>query len=288
MPRTAGLSISHRYLRATAQLLIVLLNRWCACPANASGSLRSPLDGWSPPASCQVTSVYGERSLGSVPSHGPDKEGRVGDAGAPAADLESQTWVDGLRASGAQYYETVARLWSLLLRAARREVRRREAQLGVCGPELNDIAHQAANDALVAVLGRIDDFRGESRFTTWAYKFVLYEVSVKMGRHFWAQRRAALDAADWERLPSRLAPLPEQHVELQELLGALRRAVEEDLTERQRKVFVAIVLNDVPVDALTHEFGCSRNAIYKVLFDARRKLRASLARSGYALNEIRE
>jgi RNA polymerase sigma-70 factor (ECF subfamily) len=232
--------------------------------------------------------VYGERSLWAVPSYGPDKGGRASDAEASAADLESQAWVDGLRTSGAQYYETVSRLWSLLLRAARHEVRRREALLEVSGPELNDIAHQAANDALVAILGRIDDFRGESRFTTWAYKFVLYEVSVKMGRHFWRQGKAALYVADWELLACRLVPLPQQHVELQELLGVLRRAVEEDLTERQRKVFVAIVLNEVPVDALTHEFGSNRNAIYKVLFDARRKLRASLARAGYALDEMQE
>lgn len=232
--------------------------------------------------------MAGERSLWPMPSYGHDKGGRSSDAGAPAADLESQIWVDGLRASGAQYYETVSRLWSLLLRGAHREVRRREALLEVSGPELNDIAHQAANDALVAIMGKLDDFQGKSRFTTWAYKFVLYEVSVKIGRHFWRQRKAALYVTDWELLASRLAPMPQQHVELQELLGALRRAVEEDLTERQRKVFVAIVLNEVPVDTLTHEFGCSRNAIYKVLFDARRKLRASVARAGYALNEIRE
>jgi hypothetical protein len=128
-----------------------------------------------------VTSLYDERSLWPVSSSGPDKGGRASDAGASAADLESQTWVDGLRASGAQYYETVSMLWSLLRRAARREVRRREALLDVSGPELNDIAHQAANDALVAIMGKIDAFRGESRFTTWICKFVLYEVSVKMG-----------------------------------------------------------------------------------------------------------
>jgi RNA polymerase sigma-70 factor (ECF subfamily) len=208
----------------------------------------------------------------------------VNGAKGPWADVDSRAWIDGLRASGTKYDDTVARLWSLLLRAARHEAHRRASQLGIHGPELEDIAHQAADDALLAILGKLDDFRGESRFTTWAYKFAMFEVSTKMGRHFWRTRSPIQVDVVWEHLADRIALVPEKRVELNELVGALRRAVEEDLTERQRRVFVAIVVNEVPTDSLTHELGCSRNAIYTILFDARRKLRSSLTQAGYNLH----
>jgi RNA polymerase sigma-70 factor (ECF subfamily) len=62
--------------------------------------------------------------------------------------------------------------------------------------------------------------------------------------------------------------------------------VDDELTPRQRQVFVAIVLNDVPLDALALELASNRNAIYKMLFDARRKLRAALAANGYLSHDI--
>jgi RNA polymerase sigma-70 factor (ECF subfamily) len=143
------------------------------------------------------------------------------------------------------------------------------------------VAHQAAADALLAITAKIGQFRGESRFTTWAYKFVIFEVSAKIGRHFWRHRVVRLDAEDWDRLPARFGFDPAHQAECRDLLGALRRAVETDLTPRQREVFVAIVLNDVPLDTLVLALASSRNAIYKMLFDARRKLRAALAANGY-------
>ena len=149
------------------------------------------------------------------------------------------------------------------------------------GPELDDLAHQAAADAVVAVIAKIGEFRGESRFTTWAYKFVIFEVSAKIGRHFWRQPRVPMEAADWERLPDRFGLDPARESEWRDLARALRQAVEEELTEHQRRVFIAIAVNGVPLDALVAELGSSRNAIYKTMFDARRKLRACLVANGY-------
>ena len=122
---------------------------------------------------------------------------------------------------------------------------------------------------------------GESRFTTWACKFVIFEVSAKIGRHFWRHPTVPFDAEDWDRLPDRFGVAPARQAEGRDLAAALRCAVDEELTARQRQVFVAIVLNDVPLDALVIELGSSRNMIYKVLFDARRKLRAALVAGGY-------
>jgi RNA polymerase sigma-70 factor (ECF subfamily) len=203
-----------------------------------------------------------------------------------ALDGESAAWVEGLGTEGPVYDETVARLHDLLLRVARGEVRRRSAQLWIAGPELDDLAHQAAADAVMGVVGKVGQFRGESRFTTWACKFAIFEVSTKMGRHFWKRPTTAMDAEDWERLPDRFGLDPARVAEWRDVIAALRRAVDEELSDHQRRIFVAIVLNGAPLDALVAELGSSRNAIYKVLFDARRKLRASLVTHGYLDDDV--
>ncbi|MGI8665064.1 MAG: RNA polymerase sigma factor [Jatrophihabitans sp.] len=204
----------------------------------------------------------------------------------PRLDSESAEWLEALSGTDAQQRAAQVRLHELLLRTARAELRRRSGRLRLAGPELDDLAYQAAADALLAITGKLGQFRGESRFTTWAYKFVIFEVSSKLGRHFWRNPSVSLDAEDWQRLPDRFGFDPAAEAEWRDLLAALRTAVEQVLTQRQRRVFVAIVLNGVPLDALVAELGTNRNAIYKTMFDARRKLRASLVANGYAGNQL--
>jgi RNA polymerase sigma-70 factor (ECF subfamily) len=196
-------------------------------------------------------------------------------------DAESAGWLRALAGTGRGREAALARLHEVLVRIARGEAARRGPRLQITGPELDDLAYQAAADALVAITRKIGQFRGESRFTTWAYKFVIFEVSAKIGRHFWRHPVVPLDAEDWERLPARFGVDPAHQAEWGDLFAALRRAVDAELTPRQREIFVAIVLNDVPLDTLVTHLGSSRNAIYKMLFDARRKLRAALIANGY-------
>jgi RNA polymerase sigma-70 factor, ECF subfamily len=202
-------------------------------------------------------------------------------AAAARLDPESAEWLGALAGTGPQREAALARLHEMLMRIARAECRRRGPRLRITGPELDDLAHQAAADALMAITGKLGQFRGESRFTTWAYKCVIFEVSAKIGRHFWRHPAVPLDAEDWDRLPDRFGFEPARQAEWRDLLAALRRAVDTELTPRQRQVFVAIVLNDVPLETLVAELGSSRGAIYKMMFDARRKLRAALAANGY-------
>lgn len=209
------------------------------------------------------------------PEAGPVRGGRQ------PLDPVSQEWLDGLHADGVRQHESMARLHGLLLRVARHEASRRAGSLAISGPEVDDMAQQAAADALMAIKAKLDGFRGDSRFTTWAYRFVVLEVSSKMGRHFWRHRPADLDDDAWERLPDLDAASPHEVAENRELWSLLREAVEKDLTPLQRRVFVAIAVNGVPMDVLARELGSNRNALYKVLFDARRKLRAGLAAAGY-------
>jgi RNA polymerase sigma-70 factor (ECF subfamily) len=196
-------------------------------------------------------------------------------------DPESARWLRDLATVGAERERALTRLHELLLRIARAEVNRRAPDLALAGPELDDIAHQAAADALLAIVAKLGTFRGESRFTTWAYKFVVFDVSAKVGRHFWRKPAVAMDAEDWDRLPDRFGLDPARESEWRELVTALHRAVDDELTEHQRRIFVALVLNATPLDALVVELDSTRNAIYKALFDARRKLRAALVANGY-------
>jgi RNA polymerase sigma-70 factor (ECF subfamily) len=199
----------------------------------------------------------------------------------PVVDSASREWLVALRAADEHVREdAAARLHELLLRAARFEVHRRAASARhVAGRELDDLAHQSAHDALVAVLRKLDDFRGESRFTTWAYKFALLEAGVKMRRRAWHDREISFEPADWPALTDPVAS-PHRDAQTTELLAAVREAIERDLTPHQRDVLVAITLNDVPIDVLAERMSTTRGALYKTLHDARRRLRAALAERG--------
>jgi RNA polymerase sigma-70 factor (ECF subfamily) len=199
---------------------------------------------------------------------------------------DSSAWLQALRSSGPVHEEAVEALHGLLLRAARFEVSRRRASLSfVRGEELGDIAMQAANDALVAVLGKLDDFRGASRFTTWAYKFALLEAGVRLRRRAWQEREVVLDSDSWTRL-AQATPGPEASAERSELLEVLSDSIGDELTSRQRQVLVSLAIDDVPIDVLAEKLGTNRNALYKTLHDARRKLRSALTAKGLPVESI--
>jgi RNA polymerase sigma-70 factor (ECF subfamily) len=193
---------------------------------------------------------------------------------------ESREWLDALGADGPERDHAIARLHELLLRAARFEVNRRRAVLPhVRGDDFDDLAHQSADDALVAVLAKLGDFRGESRFTTWAYKFALLEAAVNLRRRAWQGRELPLAAEGWE-LMAAPGHSPHARTESGELLDELRRAIADSLTPHQREVLVATTLNGVPIDVLADRLDTTRGALYKTLFDARRKLRMHLQDAG--------
>jgi RNA polymerase sigma-70 factor, ECF subfamily len=197
-------------------------------------------------------------------------------------DAESASWLGRLTsATPAERQAAERELHGKLLRIALAEVRRRSRRTPVTGPELEDVAHQAAGDAMLAILGKLAEFRGDSRFTTWAYKFVILEVSSKLGRHYWRNPPVALDAAQWERLPDRLGLDPHQHAEAASILAEVRHVVESELTAHQRRIFIAVVVDGIPLDALASKLNLQRNAIYKVIFDTRRKIRRALVAKDY-------
>jgi len=203
-------------------------------------------------------------------------------------DEDSRRWLDELRAEGPTKDAAVARLHAVLLRAARFEVARRRPTLPhLRGDELDDIALEAADDALMSVLRRLDDFRGASRFTTWVYKFALLEAAVKLRKRAWQGREVPLEPEAWS-LFSSAGLTPELEAEQSELLATLQRAIADVLTPHQRRVLVALALNGVPIDVLADRLGTNRGALYKTLHDARRKLRRHLDECGLSVQSLEE
>jgi RNA polymerase sigma-70 factor (ECF subfamily) len=204
---------------------------------------------------------------------------------ARSQDLDSRDWLRSLRADGKTRNEAVARLHALLLRAARFETERRRPGLPshLSGDELDNIALEAADDALVSVLRRLDDFRGDSRFSTWAYKFALLETSVKLRKRAWQARELPVDPEGWS-LFANVDLEPDAQVEQRELLTALQTAIVDSLTPHQRRVLVELTLNGVPIDVLAERFKTTRGALYKTLHDARQNLRRRLGEGGLTIS----
>ncbi len=196
-------------------------------------------------------------------------------------DVESASLFEDLRRTGSAHAAAVTRLHALLLRVARAEANRRRGSLpDRVVEEVDDLCVQSANDAVMSILGKLDEFRGQARFTTWACKFVIFDVSTRLRRYAWRHRAVETDETVWDRLPDG-TPSALSTIENRELLGAVQRAVRERLTERQRTIFQAATVDEIPIDVLAERFGGSRGAIYKTLHDARRKLRGALSDGGY-------
>jgi RNA polymerase sigma-70 factor, ECF subfamily len=199
-------------------------------------------------------------------------------------DPESRDWVERLAPQSPGRDAAIEALHALLLRAARFEIARRRAAVAhLRGNDLDDLAHQSADDALVAILSKLGEFRGDSRFTTWAFKFALLEAAVKLRRRAWQGREVPLEPERWA-LFAAPGSTPEQDAESAERLRAVRDAIELELTPHQHRILVAVALDGVPIDVLAERLDTTRGALYKTIHDARRKLRAALAAGGHDID----
>lgn len=201
-------------------------------------------------------------------------------------DAESRGWLDRLASAGPSRDEAIEALFALLDRAAVFEAQRRRGSLPAqVVRELDDLAHQAAGDAMVAVLRKLPEYRGASRFTTWAYKFAVFEVSSTLRREAWRGRSINIEHASWDRIIDSASVDPATESEGQELLASIQRSIATRLTVRQREVLVAVTILNVPIDVLAERQATTRGAIYKVLHDARRNLRQALVAEGWRLDD---
>lgn len=229
-----------------------------------------------------------ERVRGQERPPPPDdgSRGRAQAPGLPALDGESRQWLQRLNGNGAVREQAIEDLHALMLKAARFALARPRALFVPLRREpLDELAFEAADDAVIAVLAHLDSYRGESRFTTWAWKFAFLQTLIALKRRRWMEREIPVERDGWQALSREVSP--QRRAEERELLSALRRAVEEELTAHQRTVFVALALNHVPIDVLAEQMETTRGALYKTLHDARSKLRAQLAADGQGPEEWR-
>ena len=203
-------------------------------------------------------------------------------------EQESSAWLARLRAVGPERDAALVELHALLLRAARFEIGRRAGARNLRGGDHEDLAQQSADDALVLILRKLGEFRGESRFTTWAYKFAIIEAAAKVRQRSWQAREIPLAPEAWPLITDEHQLTAQQSVDSADQLSAVREAIEEDLSPHQREVLVALALNEVPVSVLAERLSTTRGALYKTLHDARRKLRGALAVRGVDLGEHME
>jgi RNA polymerase sigma-70 factor (ECF subfamily) len=188
-------------------------------------------------------------------------------------------WTAALAFPGPERDEAVRRLHALMVRAARHQVRRMRALLSDRGDDFCDeLAQSAADEALTTLLSKLHTFEGRSRFTTWAYKFALLQAATEVRRHAWAGREVSLDDADLWCDPG---PEPAAQAEAADLVRAVHTAMQEALTPYQRKIAVALLVDEVPIDVLAERLGTTRGALYKALHQARGRLRARLRSDGF-------
>ena len=193
---------------------------------------------------------------------------------------EDRAWLEALRGTGPEREQAAERLHALLLRAARFELARRRAMLNeIRGESLDDLAVQSADDALNAILTKLDQYRFESRFTTWAYKFAIFEAAVRTRRRAWQERELPVEPDAWNAFASARFD-PEETVATVDRLRLVVEAIRTQLSPHQREVLTELVLADVPIDVLAERLNTTRGALYKTLHDARQKLRRAVEVNG--------
>ena len=196
-----------------------------------------------------------------------------------ASSPSEQTWLADLALDGPAHQVALRRLHDVLLRASRHQVWRLHDLLpGAGAGELEDLAQQAADDALVAVLRQLGTFEGRARFTTWAYKFGVLHAGVAVRRQAWRHREVPLPDTV---VVADTSPSPADLTEAAQLARAVEAAIATSLTPHQRRVVLALLVEDVPIDVLAERLGSTRNALYKTLHDARRRLRTALDATGH-------
>jgi len=190
-----------------------------------------------------------------------------------------ENWVEALSTPGPRQDHAMDRLHQMMLRASRHQVWRMRSTLAGVGDErLEEIANQAADEAMMAVLAKLSTFEGRSRFTTWAYKFAILQSATEVRRFAWQHREVELD--DNHQIQAH-GPSPASYAEAADLASAVRNAIDVALTPHQRRVTIALLVDDIPIDVLADRLGTNRNALYKTVHDARTRLRANLIASGH-------
>jgi len=205
-----------------------------------------------------------------------------------AQTRDNKSWLNDLRAGGEQQEAALSDLRGLLLRALPQGLSR---WLPPEHPEFESLLEDAVQETLLRVLSGLDQFQGRSQFTTWAYKIAVRVSLNELRRRRW--RDASLDgleAEDADDRPGRQfrasGASPESVAERGDALQRVQRILAEELTERQRAAMMAITVDGVPMEEVARRLKTNRNALYKLLHDARLRLKQRLEQEGLPPEEL--
>jgi RNA polymerase sigma-70 factor, ECF subfamily len=203
----------------------------------------------------------------------------------------NEAWLHDLRSSGLEQQQAINDLREYLLRAVLYFFGQSPGDLKhLAREEIEQVAEDLAQDALLTILNHLDEFRGESKFTTWAYRFAINLSLVEARRQRWKNLSLDVLLSNMElpdfQFEDENATNPELAARQQEIWNAVRDVIEHELTPRQREILTALAFEDVPMDVVTEQFHTNRNAVYKMLHDARSKLKRSLEERGFGVEEI--
>ncbi len=204
----------------------------------------------------------------------------------------NQEWTEELAGEGETQAAAIEDLRAYLRRAALYSLGRYQGEVPQLGPaDLETLAEDCAQEALLAIMRRLPEFRSESKVTTWAYKFAVNFALVALRRERWSavSLDQVMETDDWPQPPileDRTAAEPERAALRGEVWATVREVISQELTERQRQALKAVAFDEVPLDEVARHFGTNRNAVYKLVHDARRNLKARLEARGLTLEEI--
>ena len=205
----------------------------------------------------------------------------------------NEEWLYHLKTNGALQEAATTDLRNLLLRAVLYLFSRNLGDFGgLARDDILQLAEDCTQDALIAVMNHLSDFRGDSKFTTWAYKFAVNIALMTARRERWKgvsldQLSSSEDSNlfEWMMQDKSSGPAPDRSMMQGEVGEIIREVIERDLTDKQRQILIMMVFNEVPMDEVVARLGTNRNAIYKMLHDARRKLKSGLQARGFEVGE---
>ena len=200
----------------------------------------------------------------------------------------NEEWVADLRAGGDQQARALEDLRAIILRGLPYAI---EGRLDPNSPEAEALAEEVVQETLMRVLEYLDTFEGRSQFTTWAHKIAVRAALTELRRRRW--RAVPLpememdDDADtsYRELPDSQAG-PEDQVDRNDMMKRINRILMEELTEKQRQALMAVAMQGFPLEEAAQRMGTNRNALYKMMHDARLRLKKRLEKEGFTPQEV--
>lgn len=194
----------------------------------------------------------------------------------------NEEWLRELRAKGQEQEEALADLHAIILNGLPYALSK---WLSPSDPHFTPFTEEVAQDTVLRVLDKMDTFEGRSQFTTWVHKIAVRIALTELRRQRWkdVSLDGMIDSEEGFYKPSLMAdpsPSPEANTEQQDMLARVQRLIMEELTDKQRQAMIALNIKGMPIEEVARQMNMNRNALYKLMHDARVRLKRRMALEG--------